>query len=109
MLVRDSEAEDLTAPCSDSWPTECTLFYVTAFVVVCFTVIDKYYSGFLSQVRTSLLENHFREKHVVVTEPLLSWNITDIYQEKELQNHSQSLFIPPIPGASLLEDIGRIF
>ena len=65
MLVRDSKAKDPAAPYSDSWLMRCSLFKTTAVLVFFFfTKIDKYYSGFLSQVRTLLLENHFSEKNM---------------------------------------------
>lgn len=62
MFVKDPEAEDPGEPCSDSWPTECTLFNVTTFVMIRFATIDKYYGGFPSQIRTLLLEKTFQTK-----------------------------------------------
>lgn len=52
-----------------------------------FATIDKYYSGFPSQIRTLLPEKHFRENQIILTEPLLLWNIIDLCQGgKKLQN-----------------------
>ena len=56
-----------------------------------------------------LVENHSREKHVVLTEPLLYWNRRELCQEKGLQSHSHSLFIPIIPRPSQLGDTSKIF